>query len=368
LQRQLMFRNYPNLLTGFYVSRPDQPLSTATEPLDDTTPATQRPLYGLGPYYPGAGFYWPFDLVGLDYDPTYSLINPNSDPDPSQNEGSFGGSRHAAYSINMLSDAAAPEWSGELFYKSTSGGGTNVISGTGSTAASQIMTAASDWENGLQTWMYAFAPDTTNEPAHNTTISPSPLVVRPVTFTGGPASVAPGNVVSQFSDINPNDSANQTGGYVTDGAGNYYRNAMAWSGRPTHYFDFSQSKWVPVQNNHTEDQQALQLGNWKAQEYAWHARALGVTIYTVGYGVYVTPAQQVLLAQIANSTNTTAGNAQSVNTSYYPPVLNYTTGPGTNIPYNPSQPIGQEFFATNATDISNDFYSVGQAINAALTQ
>ncbi len=32
---------------------------------------------------------------------------------------------------------------------------------------------------------------------------------------------------------------------------------------------------------------------------------------------------------------------------------------GSNIPYNPNQPIGQQFYATNATQISNDFYSVG---------
>ena len=68
LERELMFRNYANLLTGYYVNRPDEPLSTQTEPLDDTTPATLRPLYGLGAYYPSAGFYWPFggDLVGVD--------------------------------------------------------------------------------------------------------------------------------------------------------------------------------------------------------------------------------------------------------------------------------------------------------------
>jgi len=128
----------------------------------------------------------------------------------------------------------------------------------------------------------------------------------------------------------------------------YYYNTMAYSGRPTHYFDFSQAKWVPVGDNHTPNIQALPLGNWKAWEYAWHARALGVTIYTVGYGTLVTAAQQAYLAQIANATNTTAGG-------------------GTSIAYNPSQPIGQEFYATNATQISNDFYSVGQAINEALT-
>ncbi len=90
LWRMLMFRNYPNLLTGFYIYRPDEPLSSATEPLDDTVPATQRPLYGLGPYYPSAGFYWPFGSasspVGVDYDSTYALVNPNSDPDPNGNQ------------------------------------------------------------------------------------------------------------------------------------------------------------------------------------------------------------------------------------------------------------------------------------------
>jgi len=123
---------------------------------------------------------------------------------------------------------------------------------------------------------------------------------------------------------------------------------MAYAGRPTHYFDFSKSSWEPIADNHTKNIQALPLGNWKAWEYAWHARALGVTVYTVGYGSLVSPAEQAYLAQLANATNTTAGG-------------------GTAIAFNPSQPIGQQFFATNETQISNDFYSVGQAINEALT-
>jgi Flp pilus assembly protein TadG len=357
LERNLMFRNYANLLTGFYVNRPDEPLSTQTEPLDDTTPATLRPLNGLGPYYPSAPFYWPFDLVGVDWDPTYSLSNPISDPDLTGN----GQARHAAYSINMLSPAAAPEWSGEWFYKSTSGAGVGTVSGNGSTSASQLMASKSDWQTGAPAWLLndfdASGEDImTNESAHNTNIVGSPSVWHPATFSGTPVD---------SSDISPSDSLNYTGGYVTDGNGNYYRNAMAWSGRPTHYYDFSQAKWIPVADNHNKNTQFLPLCNWKAQEYAWHARAQGVTIYTVGYGALVFPAQQVLLAQIANSTNTTAGNSQTFNGSY---VTNYIAGPGTGITYNPSQPIGQEFYATNDTDISNDFYQVGQAINAALTQ
>jgi Flp pilus assembly protein TadG len=355
LMRQLLFRNYPNLLTGFYIFRPDEPLQPydstqpvdwqGIEPLDDTTPATQRPYYGLGPYYPSAGFYWPFGSitgpVGVDYWPTFALVDPNSDPDPNFSAGYFGGSRHIAYSINMLSTNAAPEWSGELFYDSISGGGTNNVSGTGSTSASQIMQSA-DWQNGAPSWLADFATVMTNEPTHDTNIVGNPSVWRPYTFNGSNSPVS-------SSSIGPSDSVNLTGGYVSDGNGNYYRNAMAWSGRPTHYFDFTKSKWVPIQDNHNADTQFLQLGNWKAEEYAWHARALGVTIYTVGYGTLVSDTEQAFLAEIANSTNTTAGG-------------------GSNMPYNPSQPIGEQFYATNAAEISNDFYSVGQAINAALTQ
>jgi len=364
LERSLMFRNYANLLTGFYVNKPDEPLSTETEPLDDTTPATLRPLNGLGPYYPSAGFYWPFDLVGVDYDPTYGLTNATIDPDVSNPY--LGVSRHATYSINMHSTNAAPEWYGELFYKSISGSGTGVSSGTGTTSASTLMTSKSDWENGAPTWLLNdFDVSGENvmgmEATHDTNIVGSPSVWRPLTYVG--TLIGSGSAAK--SSILPDDALNYTKGYVTDGAGNYYRNSMAWSGRPTHYFDFSKAKWVVVADNHTKNIQFLPQCNWKAQEYAWHARALGVTIYTVGYGELVSPAQQELLAVIANSTNTTAGNSQTWNGTY---VTNYTAGPGTAITYNPAQPIGQQFYATNITDISNDFYLVGQAINAALTQ
>jgi hypothetical protein len=182
----------------------------------------------------------------------------------------------------------------------------------------------------------------TSEATHDTNIVGSPSVWRPLTFNGS------NNPVS-FGSISPSDSANLTGGYVSDGNGHYYRNAMAWSGRPTHYFDFTRSKWVAIADNHDTNTQFLPLGNWKAEEYAWHARALGVTIFTVGYGTLVTQAQQAFLAEIANATNTTAGG-------------------GSNISFNPGQPIGEQFYATNSAQISNDFYSVGQAINAALTQ
>jgi hypothetical protein len=353
LQRELLFRNYANLLTGFYLFRPDEPTAIYTpgnakshgvEPLitEQNPPGAPRPRYGLGAYYPSAGFYWPFggesdssgnvtNAVGLDGWSTFAERTPTG-----------GGGRFIAYSINMLSTDAAPEWSGELFYKSISGGGTNVTSGVGSTAASTIMQSA-DWKVGAPSWVLSdFANVMTNEPTHDSNITGSPSVWRPVTFNG---SITP---VSSISAISPNDTSNLTGGYVTDGNGNYYRNAMAWSGRPTHYYDFTHSTWVPIADNHDSNKQFLQMGNWKASEYAWHARAQGVTIFTVGYGTLVSEDEQAFLAQIANATNTTAGG-------------------GTSIAFNPSQPIGQQFYATNASQISNDFYSVGQAINEALT-
>lgn len=354
-ERQLMFRNYVNLLTGFYVYRPDDPPQTPTvasgsydgvsefegyEPLDDTTPPFNRPLNGLGAYYPSAGFYSPFDLMGLEggLSLSYILIDPNSDPDATKT----GQARHLEYSINMLSTAAAPEWSGEWFFEGT--GGTTATSGTANSSVSTLISTKAQWENGAPAWLTADFDNSanimTNEPAHNTALAVS--VWRPLTFNGSNNPVA-------YSSISPSAVGNYTGGYVTDGNGNYYSNAMGWSGRPTHYFDFSQGKWIPVGDNHVPSIQALPLGIWKAQEYAWHARAQGVTIFTVGYGTLVDNSEQVLLAQIANATNTTAGGT-------------------TNISYNPSQPVGQQFYAQTTNDISNDFYSIGTAINAALTQ
>ena len=374
LMRQLMFRNYPNLLTGYYIFRPDEPVATfnssapagqqGVEPLitDQTTSGVTgapRPLYGNGAYYPSAGFYWPFggdtdangyvtNAVGVDYDTTYGLPNPNSDPDPNFSQGSEGGSRHIAYSINMLSTNAAPEWAGELFYKSISGGGTNVTSGTGNTSVSVLMQSA-DWKVGAPTYMAPFLSTSglmVNEATHDTNIVGSPSVWRPGAFNG---SVFSTTTLASIAAHGPGTSLSATGGFVSDGHGHIYPNAMAWSGRPTHFYDFSRGSWEPITDNHHTNVQALQLGYWKAGEYAWHARSLGVTIYTVGYGTLVTDAQQAFLAQIANATNTTAGG-------------------GSNINYNPSQPIGQQFYATTAVQISNDFYSIGQAINAALTQ
>ncbi len=361
--RELMFRNYANLLTGFTVSRPDDPSGTFQDPyITDSDFA--RPLNGLGPHYPNADMYWPFNLVGIDWDATYCLADPLYDPEVSQNPAwsgpSTGIARHSNYTVNLLDPFANPEWSGELFYRGTNA----ALSGTSS--ASSILTSKADWQLGAATtcpWVITDFDNTTcttNEPAHNTNITPNPSVWRPRAFNGYDIYTTNGdlvgtgnsglNGVSQTTD----SAANKTGGYVSDGVTpasktGYYRNVMAWSGRPTHYYDFSQSKWVPIASNHVQNVQILPLCNWKVKEYAWHARALGVTIYAMGYGGLVSQDEQVLLAQVANSTNTTAGG-------------------GSNMPYNSAQPIGGQYYATNSAGISNAFYQAASAIAAALTQ
>jgi hypothetical protein len=333
-ERELMFRNYMNLLTGYYIFRPDDPLGAGVEPLT----GAQRPLNAPGPYYPSAAFYWPFDLVGLDQWPYFALTNTESDPSPN------GMARAIAYSINMLSSNAAPEWSGELFYEGTGA----ALSGT--TSASTLMTTKSQWQAGIPGWVtgaFDHAGITELDPAHDTNNLSTANVWRPTTFNGSNMLVG-----TSAAALSPGDTLNYTGGYVMDGSGNIYRNAMCWSGRPTHYFDFSRSTWVQIGTNHVKNQQFLTMGNWKASEYCWHARAAGVTIYTVGYGNAVTDAEESFLATLANATNTTAGGGTNFLTTSY----------------NTAQPIGQQFYATNSDQIGTDFSNVATAINAALTQ
>ena len=211
------------------------------------------------------------------------------------------------------------------------------------TSASAVIGSKSAWQNGAPSWItgdFDNSTCTTTETAHNTNLAV--VVWRPKSLNGS-------NDIVSFANIGPTDGSNHTGGYVYDGT-NYYRNAMAYSGRPTHYFDFTTSSWVPFTRNHEfSPGNAFPLCVWKAKEYAWHARASGVTIYTVGYGSHVNATEQVLLAQIANATNSTA----------------YST----NIIFNSKQPIGQlNSRPTPRPTSSNDFYQIGTAINAALTQ
>ncbi|MCE0497595.1 MAG: pilus assembly protein TadG-related protein [Methylacidiphilales bacterium] len=341
VMRSLLFRNYVNMLTGFYVMRADDPMGTGVEPLT----GAQRPLNGLGPYYPTAAVYWPFDLVGIGTDPSFSLTNALEDPDSTGNEYS----RRNAWTINMLSTNADPEWAGELFYMGT--GGTSVTSSN--TAVSSVMSSAADWQIGAPTWLTsAFGTDMTNDPTSNTSISPNPKVWRPGTFRGTfIGTVSSGtNGSAVLSVVNGTTSA--TGGYLYDSStGDVYKNSMCWNGRPTHYYNFATSTWQAIQDNHHTDIQAEPLGFWKAEEYAWHARAAGVTIYTVGYGAVVADSQNTILATMANATN-----------------VNLTNGTSTNISYISSQPIGQQYYADSTNAISNDFYEIGTAINAALTQ
>jgi Flp pilus assembly protein TadG len=345
--RSLMFRNYVNLLTGYYIIRPDEPSGPSTSTNSFT--GAVEPLYGNGAYYPGAGFYFPFDLVGVDYGQNYALVTATSDPDPT----GIGFSRHLAYSINMLSPAAAPGYAGELFYVGT--GGTSGLSGT-SPASSQI-TSASQWKSGALSWITKFdSAGIMGDDSTNAAIGGA--MWRPTTFNGA------GNLVTTLNDpllttkVNLADGYNVTGGYVTDGT-NVFRNTMCYSGRPTHYFDFSTSSWKAIPDNHLQTV-ALPLGNWKAQEYAWHARQAGVTIYTVGYGSAVDNSECALLAKVANAVNvvTPAGTDSNGNPVTATNGNSYITG----------QPVGQQYYATTPADISNDFYEVGTAISGALTQ
>lgn len=357
--RQLMFRNYANFLTGYYIYRADDPPSIppTTEPTDDVSTFI-RPLNGLGPYYPSAAFYWPFgDMyelglalgpVGVNTRSTFALIDPLNDPstDPANYP-----ARHLSYSINMLATNAAPNWAGELFYRGASGTGT--ISGTNSISVSSQIASAADWKLGAPSWFSDFPSsgsdaNTIDDASHYGTGSTNIIngqVWRPATFIGNHMSG-----VSSASACVPGGSV--TGGYVTDGAGNFYKDSMAYSGRPTHYYNFSTSSWVPFNNNHIYQTPAIAqpLCVWKAQEYAWHARAAGVTIFTVGYGGLVDDAEQVVLAQVANSTNTTAGGGSNM------------------LSWNQGQPIGQQFHATTTNEIFTDFNTIAQSINAALTQ
>jgi Flp pilus assembly protein TadG len=347
--RQLMYRNYPNLLSGYYVYRADDPLepesgTSGFEPLIMDYPqypnGYPRPLHALGPYYPSAGFYWPFDLVGTDNSESNPLKDPSTDPSGTGDKRC----RNLSWSINMSSPAAAPNWAGELFYKGNNG--VNSVT----TSASTLMGSKADWQAGIPTWItHAFdnSTCTTNESAHNTNLAVD--VWRPQSLNGS------GDTVS-LGSISPTDGGNHTGGYIYDGT-NYYRNAMAYSGRPTHFYDFSKSTWVSFTHNHDfAPGNAYPLCVWKAQEYAWHARDQSVTIYTVGYGNEVNNDECVLLAQLANATNVILTSPVGTSTNFVP------------ASYNAKQPIGQQFYATTSDQISNDFYQIGTAINAALTQ
>ena len=355
VERSLMFRNYVNLLTGYYVLRPDDPAGPSTD-TNSFTGAVQ-PLNGNGPYYPSAAFYWPFDLVGVDQGQNYGLRNPLADPDPT----GTGLARFVTYSINMLSPAAAPEYCGELFYLGT--GGTSSLSGT--SAASSQLTSSSQWQSGTgnYAWMSAFNSLMLSDPTHNSAIGGATW--RPASFNGSTNNLGAVSVMANIADanltseVNLSDSSNKTGGYVADAQGNIYRNSMSYAGRPTHYFDFSTSRWKPIPDNHLQTV-ALPLGNWKAQEYAWHARQSGVTIFTVGYGSSVNASECALLANVANSPTVVApagtdGNGNPITSTN---VNSFISG----------QPQGQQFYATTPADISNDFYQVGTAISGALTQ
>jgi hypothetical protein len=359
-ERYLMFRNYANLLVGYYVMRPDDPTGPSTD-TNQFTGATNA-LNANGLYYPSAAVYWPFDQVGYDQYPSFGLRNPISDPDVTGQ----GNARFIAYTINMLSPAAQPSYAGELFYLGT--GGTSSFSG--SSAASSQLTSTSQWQTGLPSFATAFSTlmldDSTNSFINGSTWRPGSFNGT-TNASGAVGAMAHSNDLLLTTEVNLSDASNKTGGYVMDGSGNIYRNAMCYSGRPTHYFDFSTSQWKPIPDQHTTSQTGtatmpLSLGDWKAEEYAWHARQGGVTIYTVGYGTAVDATECGVLAKVANAPNivTPTGGTN--------PDGSATLSTNSNPSYITGQPVGQQFYATVPSDISNDFYQVGTVISGALTQ
>ena len=362
IERNLLFRNYANLLTGYYVMRPDDPLGPSTS-TNSFTGAVQ-PLNGSEvPTTPNAGFYFPFDLVAVDQNTTFSLINSTYDPDFTQQ----GLARHIAYSINMLSPAAAPQYAGELFYAGS--GGLSTLSGT--SAASTQITSATTWQSGAPTWTSAFSTlmrdDSTNSSVNGANW-------RPASFNGSTNSSGAVSAMAHTTDItlplevNLGDGSNKTGGYVSDGHGNIYRNAMCYSGRPDALLrllhlpmeaDSGQPFLKHVLTMPLRCRSRLVIG--RPRKYAWHARQAGVTIFTVGYGSDVNSSECALLAQVANAVHvvapvggTNADGSASTSTN----AAAYIVG----------QPEGQQFYATTPSDISNDFYQVGTAISGALTQ
>jgi len=371
--RRLMFRNYVNLLTGYYIYRADDPIGSGQEPLiKDYTNSTYpngypRPLHGLGPYYPSAGFYWPFDLAGMD---NLSPNNPAVDPTAVAATAALDvASRNICWSINMLSTNAAPNWTGELFYGGT--GGTASVTGASDTPISTQITSLATWENGasgtpLGGWLQTFIQNglndgagaiITNDISHYGTGSSNIIngtVLRPNTFIGNQITTITPNSDSRTPIAAGLVTGSITGGYVQDDNGVLYKDSMAYSSRPTHYYDFSTSQWIPVSDNHNFAAMVTPLGFWKAEEYAWHARAMGVTIYTVGYGHYVHDSECVILAEIANATNVALSDGTSSN------FLSSS--------YNVKQPIGQQFYATTNTEIIDDFKAIGTVINSSLTQ
>jgi hypothetical protein len=164
----------------------------------------------------------------------------------------------------------------------------------------------------------------------------------------------------------------------TSGVGNptLYYNSMAYSSRPTHYYDFSQSQWVPINAQHfaggdgNEDSPAPLTGGglatteidagatefahlcfWKSMEYAYHLRAYGVTIYSVGFSSAVSASECDVLGEMANA-------------STYVDSGGFTR---TNTVYDPTQPVGLFFYATTPDQIKTDFQQIAQAVTGYLS-
>ena len=393
VMRGLMFRNFMNLMTGFVVYDAYDPPQTGVIGqdtniwLDDQHSHFIKPLHGYGEYYPGAAQFSSFNDMGygpndLYYGPympgaNYTTMNPPGglllgegwEVNPESSNGN-------AYYYRFCGYTVAPQinvtnnWNGQIFYFGTS----STSFSSGSTSVSALDPTGANWKKlsntGAEQWIINdFQSDMVMTGNQYTASSNSALmnasVWRPATYRGNPYIGLPTQA----------DISNFTGGYMYDDTKAVpilYNNSMAYSGRPTHYYDFSQSEWVPITNNHAINAsqdvpsgsggafaevnsgtaQFTHLCFWKAMEYAYQARMLGVTVYSIGYSAAVTDDECDVLGQMANSYSYVNASGTTI----------------TNLAYDPTEPVGQMYFATDASQITSDFEQIGQAVTGFLSQ
>ncbi len=406
--RQALFRNFMNLLTGASVMDPYDPPQTGPGAYDNLIPIAgstnyfARPLHPLGEYYPSAPNFFSFNDVGLCFD--YDFGGPNT---PGANfttevpaekllpgEGYFD-SPETYVNFRYDTYGAAPQlYTNQPYYGCLYYAGTNrtVISRSTGSVSSNMTTA--NWTslstNSTESWITAAtglgsAMTTATMAYDNFDTNGAPTTNSDYSAIYVPASYRGFAYPGVTTDSAVTNTWSKTGGMVFDdtvtGSPVLYTNSMAYSGRPTHYYDFSISAWVPMVYNHTyndgcsdstggvwgnpgnaevEIQSPTQFGHlcfWKAMEYAYHARQLGVTIFTVGYSDAVQTGQCDVLAEMANAPSYTRVDNSS------PPVP-YT------VPSNPyfdrTQPSGLMFYATDANSIATDFQQIAASVTGYL--
>jgi hypothetical protein len=273
--RLMALQNYSNVISDLLIFKPEERMNAA-----DTS---------AGLYYPGGMFYWLINNYVLEYDTSRFL---NGIP---------------RVSTNMATCDSYE--AGSLFFNTTSAG------------ATQIMSSVSEWKRGAPWWLTnsfdVVMQTTTNNRYIPRTFQGDPFTnsVYQTNYTGG------GMIVK-----------NPTTGVLTTNI-----NTMAWNGRPTHYYNFTNGNWAAISTWTSETTQMLPLCNWKTLTYADYARQSNVIIYAVGFG-----ADSTVLARMAND-----------------PSSPY---------YNSKQTIGAFYNCTTASQIATYFQTIAQKIQAFITQ